>query len=300
MTHFTYEKNPSLTVLQQGDILEKTDELMAVINTYHPHYGNEGYTHFQVLTQSCDLVLRGKEKKCSSRYITIAAVRSLDLVIKRLLKEDVGPKKALSDGDSFICNGNEKPRVKSFLESLFNNNDKKHFFLKAYPEKGLTNDSCTFLNLAVTIRAHEHYEKCLKAKKIQLESNFQSKLGWLVGNLYSRVGTEDYSEQFSKRQEFDSHIEKVLDGHVLWIEPHNFQFFKKFKSKNQDKSVVELAQDAAIEKTRITNDKIVNMADKIYRALELQGHDDLKKKIENFLKSSKGQVLLSDDLKLPE
>ncbi|WP_292759300.1 hypothetical protein [Methylophaga sp. UBA2689] len=299
MTHFTYEEKPNLSALQQGDILDKTDELMEVINAYHPHYGNDGYTHFQVLTQSCDLVRRGKEKTCSSRYITIAAVRRLDLVIYRLLSEDVGPQKAISNGDSFICNGKEKPRVQSFLESLFNNNDKKHFFLKACPEKGLNNDSCTFLSLAITIRAHEHYEKCLKAKKIQLESNFQSKLGWLVGNLYSRVGTEDYSDQFSKREEFVSHIENVMNGHVLWIEPHNFQFFKKFKSENPDKSVTELAQEAAIEKKRVTNDKIVTIADKIYRSLELDDHDHLRKKIENFLKSSKGQAFLSDDLKLP-
>jgi hypothetical protein len=56
----------------------------------------------------------------------------------------------------------------------------------------LPGDCCAILNLSIAIKTPEHYDKCLEAKILELESSFQAKLGWLVGQLYSRVGTQDW------------------------------------------------------------------------------------------------------------
>ena len=36
--HFTYSSNPDRTTLCQGDILEKTEELTAVLRDVHPYF----------------------------------------------------------------------------------------------------------------------------------------------------------------------------------------------------------------------------------------------------------------------
>lgn len=81
-TLFLAYRKPDSEDLRQGDLLAKTKEIEQVITTVHPYYLRDDYTYFIVLTQSCDLVRR-KGKTPNSRYITIAAVRPLDLVIRR-------------------------------------------------------------------------------------------------------------------------------------------------------------------------------------------------------------------------
>lgn len=49
-----------------------------------------------------------------------------------------------------------------------------------------------YLKVSIALKSDEHYDKCLSAKKIELTDEFKAKLGWLVGNMYSRVGTADW------------------------------------------------------------------------------------------------------------
>src|SRR6266567_6106288 len=81
-THWTY-KSPEGD-LCQGDVLKKTDVIRAVLEQVHPHYLKDDYTHFVVLTQTCDLVRR-EGGRCGSRYITLAAVRPLEVAVRREL-----------------------------------------------------------------------------------------------------------------------------------------------------------------------------------------------------------------------
>lgn len=62
--HFTYKEHMEKDSLCQGDILEKTDDLIAILKEVHPYFLNEAYKYFMVLSQSCDLVRRnGKPAK---------------------------------------------------------------------------------------------------------------------------------------------------------------------------------------------------------------------------------------------
>ena len=47
------------------------------------------------------------------------------------------------------------------------------------------------LQVSVAVRAREHFGTLVAARSGRLKAEFQSKLGWLIGNLSSRVATED-------------------------------------------------------------------------------------------------------------
>lgn len=57
--HFTYKNEADMLSLCQGDVLEKTDALMGILEEVHPYFLKDEYKYFMVLTQSCDLVRRG-------------------------------------------------------------------------------------------------------------------------------------------------------------------------------------------------------------------------------------------------
>ncbi len=72
--------------LVQGDLLVRNAGLQSVLAQAHGYYATApDYNYFLVLTQSCDLVRRPTKPK--ARYITLAAVRPLSLVIERFLEK---------------------------------------------------------------------------------------------------------------------------------------------------------------------------------------------------------------------
>ena len=290
--HFTYSSSIDSGNLKQGDILEKTEELEGLLKKVHPHYTNDDYTHFQVLTQSCDLVRRGKQKHCSSRYISLAAVRSLGTVISRIIDGNVEKNKKISIDNVNWCSDKFKNKISLELESLFNNNDKNYFFLKSYPEKSLQYDSCTFLHLSIAIKAQEHYDLCLSSKRIELESNFQSKLGWLVGNLYSRVGTEDYVPGcFENKSDFNNYVSSTLDSFIAWVKADQFAAFRECHEEDKGKAGDELIEAATHKLKEKKQSKIQTLAGLIDKAVELKPNQKIT--LINFLDSEMAKPYIS-------
>lgn len=277
--HFTYADIPDKNSLKQGDILAKTENLLSLIEKVHPHYCLEEYTHFQVLTQSCDLVKRNGN--CKSRYITLAAIRSLDFVITRYIQEikDNGP---ITIDGKLYCTEKNKYLLANKLKKIYNNNDKELFFLKGMPNQDLPEDSCTFLLLSIAIRAYDHYDLCLEAKILELKDNFQSKLGWLVGNLYSRVGTEDYVPCGSPDENtFNKLIAETLSAHIAWVPENIYRDFKKSaKILNYQNHEKIIAQAKKNKETRAI-DNLNNIVSKIAKAASLD--DKTKDRVRNSL-----------------
>lgn len=284
--HFTYNSDFDKQALCQGDLLEKTEELDSVLRSYHSYYAEDKYTHFIVLTQSCDLVRRQADK-CKSRYISLAAVRNLSDVLER---EIVGKLPSVSVDDSIYCSDRKKESAKDFLRKLVNNNHSDYFFLKSSVANGLNHDSCAFLHLSIAIKSTEHYEKCLQAKTLELTENFRAKLGWLVGQLYSRVGTEDYVPGAVKTdEELKIYLEKLLDDHVLWVPGEIYpQFQKAAKVHNKFDKIQELAVEN-IEKSK--HSKYETLAKKMIKEVDSLG-DDSKEELLSFFKSDAGSRLL--------
>jgi len=280
--HFTYAK-PDSKQLLQGDILKRTPELDAIIKEVHPHYTNREYSHFQVITQSCDLQLRRNEK-CKTRYITIAAVRSLETVIVRELEKLASRNLVVEvEGESY-CSERAKDELKSFLKKIYNNQSKDFFYLNSAPEHGLESDSCTFLHLSIAIKADLHFQACLSSKILQLEENFQSRLGWMVGNLYSRVGTKDFVPSgLPSTTEFNKLVDTQLKNHTSWIKEKDFSIYLK-NTKDPEVSLQTITTKIEEEKER----KIKLSIDEILRLvkLDLEIDQDTEESLTNRLSKS--------------
>ena len=213
MEHFTYAPL-DVNQLNQGDVLKRTPELETILREVHPHYTRADYPLFIVLTQSCDLIRRGGGP-CASRYVTLAAVRPLRLVLEREVRRfQYSPiEKKLG-----ICNRAQHPKMVQLAERLLNNNQEEYFFLQRESGSGLEEDHCAFLQLSIALKAELHYETLLAAKILQLSESFQHKLGHLVGTMYSRVGTEDWVPEYATEAEFRSRIHKLVEDLVEWLE----------------------------------------------------------------------------------
>jgi hypothetical protein len=209
--HFTYESPAS--DLQQGDVLKRTEPLNQRIAATHASFLKDDYTHFMVITQSCDLVRRAQGP--ATNYIEICAVRPLSLVIDRYaaaLRHGIA-KEAGANGTG------DRSRVKEFLKRLLNNNVHEYFYLHEDLTVGLP-ASCSFLRLSVPLKLIGNYEMLLDARVISLKASFQAKLGWLVGDIYSRVGTEDWTDSVTK-SDWEKTLDDLLDENVVWLKEEN-------------------------------------------------------------------------------
>jgi putative ubiquitin-RnfH superfamily antitoxin RatB of RatAB toxin-antitoxin module len=214
--HFTYDAQPRPDLLQ-GDLIRRTDAVDEILKAVHPHYfQSPNYRYFLVLTQSCDLVRRDGNP-CNGRYISIAAVRPLQKVVERemqkLQHDDI--EKQLG-----FCSKDRQPKLTQFMERLINNNEEEYFYLHRESSVGLVDDHCAFLQLSIALKAHVHYDTLLAARILSLKESFQHKLGYLVGTLYSRVGTEDWLEKQDKIELYRELTQDPLKNKslVVWLD----------------------------------------------------------------------------------
>lgn len=230
MSHFTYQPS-NLCNLSQGDILDKTTAIKKIIEEVHPHYLKSDYKYLLVLTQSCDLIRRGPTNKCKARYITIAAVRPLESLLNKQLTNYM-------DRDFLdklnICNRENKNKMKQFLERLFNNNESEYFYLNEDLNYDFYGNHVAFLKLSIAIKSELHYENCLKTKKFELKDTFKTKLGWLVGQMYSRVGTEDWVPDNINRTDFSKKIDDVINCTAKWCEKDIISYIENNPSLIQE------------------------------------------------------------------
>ena len=255
--HFTYRESNTLD-LCQGDILAKTPDLTTVIEEVHPHYLNESYSHFIVLTQTCDLVRRSGEGSCKARYVSLAAVRPLDLVLQRELERYQDH----FDKVAGVASDKSRNKLTMFLERVFNNNHPDFFYLHRELKVEFPNDSCAFLQLSIALRAYQHYETLLSARILSLADVFQAKLGWLVGNLYSRVGTEDWVPSTATYSEFREMINNRLNELCMWTPDERLRQAKKTAPGD----LLEKDREAVIQHLERT--KVAQKKEKILSLLE--------------------------------
>jgi hypothetical protein len=244
---FTPDDRCDFKSLQQGDLLIKNEQLCDVIRNAHPYYADaDDYTHFLVLTQSCDLVRRGGKKTPKSPYITLAAVRPFSILLERQL-----PKFSFKSIDGIqICDKAKEIFAHQFLEKLLHNTCDGFFFIRKGCHPAISEDVCAFLALSVALRA-EHYDNCLQSKVAQLEDVFAAKIGWAVGNMYSRVGTPDIEEKMPDAEAYKRRFyEDSLSSRALWLSNLQYKIFssevKKWQKVNPGKeaTIAELLQIA--------------------------------------------------------
>ena len=208
--HFTYSDKFDED-LAQGDILGRTPEIESILKEVHPHYYSKNNNQYLiVLTQSCDLARRKDlGGKCKARYISLAPVRSLKEVLEREVNSlaDI-----LVDVELPVCTQKTRNRLYEALLKIVNNNHPEYFYLHSEPSSKFPDNCAAFLRLSIAIKSEKHYESCLKARRLSLKENFRSKLGWLVGQMYSRVGTEDWDKDAAKK-----FVSSELEERAIWI-----------------------------------------------------------------------------------
>lgn len=256
MLHFTYETNFCKTMLMQGDVIERTPAIDDLLKVYHPHYyGRQKNLFFLVLTQSCDLVPRKTGEACKAPYITIAPVRSIDSVIERHLAQLPAPK---ITAEVSVLSAKAKTKASEFLGRLFNNNESGYFYLDG-EDTFLPCHCVAFLNLSIAIKADEHYGKCLDAKRLQLSEVFQAKLGWLVGQMYSRVGTDDLPQDVLTKK-----VQSALKDAALWVEDNKITVLEEtYACLNADTPGVKMTSaqvTQAISRAKTHKQKVIEQA----------------------------------------
>lgn len=192
--------------MAQGDILERSEELVGLLRRFHRHFLDPKFLAFVVVTQSCDLV-RNQKRSCKASHISLAVVRSLDDVLEEYLVQN-----CIATGfPRGVLIEEQRSKAEQFLERLLNQNEQALGLFYLYPEADAGIDDHAVAKLRVTISfENEHYEVFQRARVGRLASEFCSKLGWLKGNLYSRVATTDWKETELRREEYKSLVKKFL------------------------------------------------------------------------------------------
>ena len=193
--HFTYKQDMDVTSLCQGDVLFATDEIKKIMEDVHPYFLKEQYKYFMVLTQSCDLVKRGN-KSCKAPYITLAAVRSLD----DFFEKQIIQKYATKIHGLVFLDERKKTTAVQLIDRVFNNTEQGYFFLYKEEMLDFPETMVAYLRVAISLKSQEHYDECLRAKRLELSDEFKAKLGWLVGDVYARVGTTDWDSIKTKKE----------------------------------------------------------------------------------------------------
>jgi hypothetical protein len=201
--HYVYV-DPDPTTLSQGDVFDRTPELLGIIKETHPqHAANTQFKYFLMLTQSCDLVRRGGV--CGAEYLQLAAVMPVDEAIRREATEcqEFGWQREQS-----VISSKDRDKIVLFIHRLIDNNEGGLFFLHEDVSTKIHLPCCAFLALSLSIPC-QHYDACLRAKIAQMTDTFQAKLGALIGGMYSRVGTVEWNSQY-KDNPVASEANKIL------------------------------------------------------------------------------------------
>ncbi len=175
--------------LTQGDILLPTEALRKALDVAHRWFNDPKYLGFVVISQTCDLVRRDSGP-CKTPYIEIAVVRPFRAYVLALLRQQCD-----WIGDRYFPS-TERNRANDLIDRIINQNEASLGIYYLHPEAaiGLAEGSIALLRVSIALRAEEHYDALVGARRGRLDPEFANKLGWLCGNLYSRVGIKDWKE----------------------------------------------------------------------------------------------------------
>lgn len=252
--HWTYNTTvlDKDTDICQGDILEPNEALLQLFNEVHPHFTDKKYRGFLVITQSCDTVRRPeKGNKCSATHINLCVIRTLQDIIKDSLKEQFG---YLAPG---IYVQELKRTASMLIERIVNQNENSLglFYLHPDGDVGIAVHSVAILRVAIAVRATEHYKTIQDARTGRLSKEFQPKLGWMVGNLFSRVGVTDWKDNADEEKKVINEILSFTREKPIWLEN------KTFKKINKDHSNFNSLK--LTEQEKIINDYLSNPKDPV-------------------------------------
>jgi hypothetical protein len=88
-------------------------------------------------------------------------------------------------------------QLKSFLKDVlrqeYNDNKRGFFYLQPEPSAGINPDSVVDLRTILTLHS-QHYKSIHGARKLSMSDVTANKLGWMAGQLFSRIPTPNWPE----------------------------------------------------------------------------------------------------------
>ncbi|MHB1561824.1 MAG: hypothetical protein ACYC61_30610, partial [Isosphaeraceae bacterium] len=156
-SHWTYEETPPDGDLYQGDIILRTEPLLNVLGSVHRYFCDEKYLAFIVITQTCDLVVRGGE--CKASYINLAVVRSLESMMRGIL--DAKCKTPLAG----VYYEDGRAEINELIERIINQNEQTLglFYLEPDGDLKLAVGAVALLRVTIALRA-QHYQDLKDAR----------------------------------------------------------------------------------------------------------------------------------------
>ncbi len=281
--HWTYDKDCNKSGessadddLQQGDILAPTEELRELFSAVHNHFTDDKYLGFMVITQTCDLVRRGNKEKCSARYINLAVIRSMQDVLNDQIKT-VCPE--IAPGCFRAADKNEAEQL---IKRILNQNESKLGLFYLHPDAliGFGEESLALLRVSVAFRA-THYDTIRGARTGRLSTEFAHKLGWLVGNLFARVATQDWTESSDRKNTLKQNCSQLLDPvdtpERIWLEKYQIKGCRRaFGSDFTGQTLEAIAEEARRHHPQDFKKAAIDRGLSVIRALGLDlGAEDL-------------------------
>lgn len=286
---YVYEDHSSELSLQQGDILRVDGQFGQYFGEFYPAIQpSDGKIEYvMVLTQSCDLV-RVKKRKPKLSHVNVCLIRRLSSVIKRLIKDEIKPTEM---GGKKILARDALDQLKDKLSKLLNNNDQKtHFFL---PKKTpFEDDMVAVLPLSFSFRV-DHYDLLIENRVLGIKPEFQAKVGYTIGQLYSRIATPDLHDFDWDDKKIRQHINQLLDNSNLQQVPdsHYIDYIKKYADTDQV-NVDELIQEyEALKISKSFQPLLKNIKTHLIRLFEDE------QKIHALLASATDKRTLSNEIK---
>jgi hypothetical protein len=199
--------------LRQGDVISRKGLSARSVESCHPELLGIECSHFLILTSSCDLTLRKSEQDTyEAQFLTMAPIYPLDVILEQQLEifQSTIEKKAQQ------CSDKTRSLLKDFLKRLINNNLPDYFFLPQSTTKDIEFPvhSCAILRHAFPIKLDYYYLLFQQTRVVSLTDVFVAKLGFLVGEMYSRVATDDVIPEYMP--DFINKVEAWLTGLSDW------------------------------------------------------------------------------------
>lgn len=294
--HYVYQKIVSRGLLQ-GDILKVDGEFREYFKAFYPaiNHSDQETKYVMILTQSCDLVKTPKRKPKLS-HVNVCLVRTLKGVIHKLITEEMKPTVV---GGENIFQKADLDKLKDRLAKLLNNTDQKtYFFLpKASP---FEEDMVALIPLSFSFRT-DHYDVLLQGKVLELKPEFQAKVGYIISQLYGRIGTSDLNSLGWNDEKIKNYIKSLLHDFNL-VQVRDKSFIEYIQTNHSEYSTIEeLIEECDALQTEknfqpLKNELIQSIRNYLIKSFEDQAHKihtlqqmnkvDLSKAVQSMLQSA--------------
>ncbi len=209
--------------LFQGDIIFLNDVIRGnLISLYQDRVNKAEFAI--ILTQSCDLVKRSElGNKCKAQLIHMGLLSAFDDYFFNDLSKYC--EKGLFENKVRIIDEGKAQKLQNSLEKLLNNNNNDHFFIPEDSGKGLTSHYIVDLRDQCLL-SYEYFEEILRNKRCELEEIFRAKLGYMVSQLFSRIGTKDWN-----KKELENTIKGLINANSIILSKDKVRIARQKESE---------------------------------------------------------------------